>query len=458
MAISQTKPSALKTRPTQSAPRAPLGRRNFLKSSGTAAAAMTAASYSQIMGANERVQIACIGVRGRGKAHIRWFAHDERSEVAAVVDIDQAVVERAAQQTLEFQKRKPVEYEDLRKMLENNSIDAVSVATPNHWHALATIWSCQAGKDVYVEKPASHSIFEGRKMVQAARKYKRIVQVGHQGRSSQHKVRAIELLNDGVIGKLYMARGLCFKRRKSIGAKSASPVPPGVNYDLWLGPSQELDFKENRFHYNWHWYWDFGNGDIGNQGVHEMDIARWGLGKDELPPAVYSSGGHYIYPDDQQTPNTQTAVFEYPDSQIVFEVRGLPTGGEAGMQDPDGNMNTVGNLFFGADGYMTLNSRGFATYLGEKRQPGPSMSAGGERGAHFANFLDAVKSRKHTDLHCDVEEGHLSAALCHMANISYRTNRKLKFDAKAENFPGDDEANKLLKRDYREPFVVPENV
>ena len=455
-------PSAKNTHHAKSASQPPHARRNFLKSSGSAAAALTAASYSQVMGANERVQVACIGVRGRGKSHIREFARDERSEVAAVVDIDQAVAERAAQQTLEHQKRKPAEYEDLRKMLENDSIDAVSVAAPNHWHALATIWSCQAGKDVYVEKPASHSIFEGRKMVEAARKYKRIVQVGHQSRSTQHKVRAIELLREGVIGKLYMARGLCFKRRKSIGAKSASPVPPGVNYDLWLGPSQEIDFKENRFHYNWHWYWDFGNGDIGNQGVHEMDIARWGLGKEELPPAVYSSGGHYIYPDDQQTPNTQTAVFEYPDSQIVFEVRGLITGGEAGMQDKTGNMNVVGNLFFGADGYMTVNHRGFATYLGEKREPGPAMSFAEEQGwssaGHFANFLDAVKSRKHTDLHCDVEVGHLSAALCHMANISYRTNRKLKFDAKTERFPGDDEANKLLKRDYREPFVVPRNV
>jgi len=462
MPIFRTSSSAAKTDPSKSTSPSQLPRRTFLKSSGTAAAAMTAASYSQVMGANERVQVACIGVRGRGRTHIREFARDERSEVAAVVDIDQAVAERAAQQTLELQNRKPTEYEDLRKMLEDKSIDAVSVAAPNHWHALATIWSCQAGKDVYVEKPASHSIFEGRKMVEAARKYKRIVQVGHQGRSTQHKVRAIELLRDGVIGKLYMARGLCFKRRKSIGAKSTGPVPPGVNYDIWLGPSQELGFKENRFHYNWHWYWDFGNGDIGNQGVHEMDIARWGLGKEELPPAVYSSGGHYIYPDDQQTPNTQTAVFEYPDSQIVFEVRGLMSGGEADMQTTPDNRNTVGNLFFGADGYMRVNHAGFSTYLGEKHEPGPAMSSAEGRGldsaAHFANFLDAVKSRKHTDLHCDVEVGHLSAALCHLANISYRTNRKLSFDAKTEKFPGDDEANKLLKRDYREPFVVPEKV
>ena len=462
MAISQTSPSAPTTSPTKSESQTPLGRRTFLKSAGTAAATMTAASYSQILGANERVQVACIGVRGRGKTHIREFARDERSEVAAVVDIDQAVAERAAQQTLEHQKRKPAEYEDLRKMLEDKSIDAVSIAAPNHWHALAAIWACQAGKDVYVEKPACHSIFEGRKMVEAARKYKRIVQVGHQSRSMQHKIRAIELLREGVIGKLYMARGLCFKRRKSIGAKATGLVPPDVNYDIWLGPSQELGFKENRFHYNWHWYWDFGNGDIGNQGVHEMDVARWGLGKEELPPAVYSSGGHYIYPDDQQTPNTQTAVFEYPDSQIVFEVRGLVTGGEADMQGSPTNRNVVGNLFFGADGYMTVNHDGFATYLGEEREPGPAMSStwgpGLDSAPHFTNFLDAVKSRKHTDLHCDVEVGHRSAALCHLANISYRTNRKLKFDSRTERFQGDDEANKLLKRDYREPFVVPESV
>ena len=298
-------------------------------------------------------------------------------------------------------------------------------------------------------------------MIEAARKYRRIVQVGHQGRSVAHKRRAVELLREGVIGKLYMARGLCFKRRPSIGVKATSPVPPGTNYDLWLGPSQAIDFQENRFHYNWHWHWHFGNGDIGNQGVHEMDIARWGLGVDALPPAVYSDGGHFIYPDDQQTPNTQQAIFDYGYAQVVFEVRGLLTGGEAGMTPP-GAQNTIGNIFFGSDGYMTVDGRGFKVFLGEERQPGPLMKAvegpGRITTPHIENFLQAVRSRKAEDLHCDIEVGHLSAALCHMANISYRLERKLPFDAATETFPGDAEANKMLTRDYREPFVVPDKV
>ncbi len=435
------------------------GRRSFLRTSGTAVAALTAASYSRVKGANERVNVAVIGVRGRGRDHIEAFAENPAADVFAVVDIDQAVSERAAQETLKLQGRKPKEYKDLRKMLEDKSVDAVSIATPNHWHALATIWACQAGKDVYVEKPASHNIFEGRKMIEAARKYQRIVQVGTQGRSIQHKRRAVELLRDGVIGKLYMARGLCFKRRLSIGSVPPSQPPAGVDYDLWLGPAQEVEFKQNRFHYNWHWYWTFGNGDIGNQGVHEMDIARWGLGKNELPPVVYSSGGHFIYNDDQQTPNTQTAIFDYDDCQLIFEVRGFATGGEAGMQH---GANTIGNTFFGSEGYMTLDGDGFRTYLGDKRELGPAMfyaeAKPGPAAPHVDNFLQAVKSRKHTDLNADIGEGHLSAALCHMANISYRTKQRLEFDSRTERFTNSEEANKHLKRDYRAPFVVPEQV
>ena len=439
-------------------------RRNFLRSSGGAAVAMTAVSYSRIQGANDRLQVACIGVRGRGRGHIKEFSHRQETEVAAVVDIDQSVAERAAQYTAQLQGRKPTEYGDLRKMLENKSIDIVTIATTNHWHALATIWACQAGKDVYVEKPASHNIFEGRKMVEAARKYMRIVQVGHQSRSVSHKLRAVKLLREGIIGKIYMARGLCYKRRESIGVRKSSPIPPGVNYDLWLGPSQKIDFKENRFHYNWHWYWHFGNGDIGNQGVHEMDIARWGLGIDELPSSVYSSGGHFLYPDDQQTPNTQQAIFDYDDAQLVFEVRGLLTGSEAELRPTSpGGHAIVGNIFFGSKGYMTVDLQGFKTFLGEKHQPGPSMEAveklhSGETTPHIENFLKAVQSRKFEDLNCDIEVGHLSAALCHMANISYRVGRKLLFDNKSETFPGDHEANKMLTRKYREPFVVPDKV
>ena len=436
-----------------------IDRRRFFKKTGTAVAAISALSYSRVKGANDRVRIGVVGLRGRGRTHIAEFVKNPGAEVAAIVDIDQSVLERQAQSTLKLQGRKPAEYSDLRKMYDDKSIDAVSIATPNHWHALATIWACQAGKDVYCEKPASHNIFEGRKMVEAARKYKRIVQVGMQSRSVEHKVRAIELLREGVIGDIYLAKGLCFKRRKSIGSLQPSPIPSGVEYDIWLGPAQEIDFKENRFHYNWHWYWDFGNGDIGNQGVHEMDVARWGLGKDALPPVVYSSGGHFVYNDDQQTPNTQTAIFDYGDAQLVFEVRGIHTGGEAGMQH---GTNTIGNIFLGSEGYMTVDLDGFRTYLGEKHEPGPAMEFTEKgrwaSGPHFANFLDAVRSRKPSDLHADIEVGHLSAALCHMANIAYRTRERLEFDAKTERFTNSEAANKHLTRDYRPPFVVPDVV
>jgi predicted dehydrogenase len=440
-----------------------MDRRGFLKSSGGAMAALTAAQYSRVKGANERVNVACVGVRGRGKNHIEYFAKNPGSVVATVVDIDQAVGEQAVQHAMKFQSEKPKEAKDLRVMLEDKTIDAVSIATPNHWHALATIWACQAGKDVYCEKPASHNIFEGRKMVEAARKYNRIVQIGHQSRTNAHKIRAMELLREGVIGEVYMARGLCFKRRKPIGHNEATDIPAGVDYEMWLGPAEERAFKENRFHYNWHWYWDFGNGDIGNQGVHEMDIARWGLGKTDLPRFVYSSGGHFISNDDQQTPNTQQAIFDYDDSQIVFEVRGLLTGGEADMQpDLPRDNNTIGNTFLGSEGFMTVNAAGFHTYLGEKHEPGPSMKYQEDgqyaTAPHVDNFLAAVKSRNHRDLTCDVLEGHLSAALCHLANTSYRVQRRLEFDPRTETFVGDSEADKYLSRRYRPGFEVPEKV
>lgn len=436
-----------------------IDRRGFLKSSGSAVAAMSAASYSRVKGANDRLAVGVVGLRGRGKSHIAAFVNNPGAEVTALCDIDQAVLERATTATRKEQNRKPDEYADIRKMLDDKSIDAVSIATPNHWHALMTIWACQAGKDVYVEKPASHNIFEGRKMIEAARKYKRMVQVGTQSRTTIHKIKAVQLLRDGVIGDIYQAKGMCYKRRKSIGSMNPSDVPAGVEYDLWTGPADEVGFKKNRFHYNWHWYWAFGNGDIGNQGVHEMDIARWGLGKNELPPAAFSSGGHFITDDDQETPNTQQAIFDYGDSQLVFEVRGLITGGEAGMQH---GSNTIGNIFLGSKGYMTVDLNGFRTYLGEERELGPSMFYAEDRRwsyfPHFDNFLKAVKTRKHTDLNADIVEGHLSAGLCHLANISFRTKQRIEFDPNTEKITNSAEANKLLTRDYREPYVVPDQV
>ncbi len=426
-------------------------RRSFLLAAG---ASMTAA------GANDRINVGVIGVRSRGREHIEVFGGQPGARVAAVCDIDQAQNERAVQLAEKVQGSKPRTYQDIRRLLEDKEIDAVSIATCNHWHALAAIWACQAGKDVYVEKPASHNIWEGRKMVEAARKYGRIVQTGMQSRSIIHKQRAIELLRQGVIGRIYMAKGLCYKRRKSIGKGADGPVPAGVDYNLWLGPAPMRPFNAVRFHYNWHWFWDTGNGDIGNQGVHEMDIARWGLNKKTLPRKVHSTGGKFGYDDDQETPNTQLATFEYDDCVLVFEVRGLLSGGESSIHW-DGS-NFIGNLFFGTEGFLSVDVNGFQVYLGEERKLAREMSFQEPRAwdttPHMANFLQAMRTRRHTDLTCDIEEGHLSAALCHMANVSYRTGRKLTFDPAAEKFSGDAEANRHLSRVYRAPFVVPEKV
>jgi predicted dehydrogenase len=426
-------------------------RRMFLQT-----ATIGAAASLRAMGANDRVNVAVVGLGGRGRDHMTQYAKQPEARIAALCDVDQAALERGIAFVEKATGSKPKGYSDMRQVFEDKSIDAVSMPVPNHWHALATIWACQAGKDVYIEKPACHNIYEGTKMVEAARKYKRMVQIGSQSRTIAHKQKAVELLQQGVIGKVYLAKGLCYKRRVSIGHKEDAPVPPGVNWDMFLGPAPMRPFNELRFKYNWHWFWDTGNGDIGNQGVHEMDIARWGLGK-EMPKSVVSTGGKYVYNDDQETPNTQIATFDYGDSELVFEVRGLITGDESGLR-ARGN-NTIGNLFYGADGYMVVDGSGFQVYKGEKRDLVMDVKKEGEdTGPHMANFLKAVKSRNYQDLSADVQIGVTSADLCHLANISYRLGRKLAFDPAANRFSSDAEANKMLTRNYRAPYVVPEKV
>ncbi len=427
-------------------------RRSFLMTPGL----FTAAAATSWAGANDRVRMGVVGVRGRGNDHIKFLARIPTAQVAAVCDIDQANVERAQANAEKLGQPKPAGFADMRKLFDDKSIDAVSIANPNHWHALSTIWALRAGKDVYVEKPASHNLSEGRKMVEAARKHKRIVQVGMQSRTTAHKMKAVQLLREGIIGQLYMAKGLCFKRRVTIGKSPDGPVPPGVNYDAWLGPAPQRPFNPNRFHYNWHWFWDYGNGDIGNQGVHEMDICRWGLGLQEHPRKVTSTGAKFVYDDDQETPNTQYAVFDYGKIQIHFEVRGLITNSE-GSVSFDGN--TIGNIFYGSNGYLCVDSKGFQVYTGEKHSLAMDEKAQGEiwdTRPQFENFLSAVRSRKREDLAGDILEGHLSTSLCHLANISYRTGRSLKFDPAAETFSGDAEANRLLTRNYRAPYTIPE--
>lgn len=429
-------------------------RRTFLYTAGAAAVSTTA---SHLRGADEKINVAVIGLGGRGRAHMTEYCRLPDARVAAVCDVDQAALERGQALVEKLTGQKPKGYPDMRQVFDDKEVQAVSMPLPNHWHALATIWACQAGKDVYVEKPACHNPFEGRKMVEAARKYKRMVQIGSQSRTIPHKIKAMQLLHDGAVGKVYLAKGLCFKRRKSIGHKPDGPVPPGVDWDKFLGPAPMRAFNENRFKYNWHWFWDTGNGDIGNQGVHEMDIARWGLGQDGMPKSVVSTGGKYIYDDDQETPNTQIATFDYGDAELMFEVRGILTGPEGGLQIRGGN--TVGNLFYGSDGWMAVDGAGFQVYKGEKNELAmEEKAARGDTGPHMENFLAAVRSRNYQDLHADVQIGVTSADLCHLANISYRLKRKLDFDPAAARFVRDEEANRMLTRPYRAPYIVPEKV
>ena len=365
------------------------------------------------------------------------------------------------------------------RVFDDKDVHAVVMPLPNHWHALATIWACQAGKDVYIEKPACHNPFEGQKMIEAARNYNRIVQVGAQNRSTPHYMKAIDLLHRGEIGKVYLAKGLCYKWRPSIGHKADGPTPAGLDWDEFLGPAPMRTYNESRYRYNWNFFWDTGNGDIGNQGIHEMDAARWGLGKQGMPERVVSTGGKYIFDDDQETPNTQHATVGFGDSEIEFEVRGLSTGSEGGL-GPDtylrdlspgmrsflGRMGmmkggfVIGNLFYGSEGWMALNAVGFHVYKGphsEKVMDGkPAMVNDGFESAntvlHMENFLAAVRSRNYKDLNADIAEGVPSANLVHLANASYRLKRELKCDG------SDAEANALLTRQYRAPYVVPDKV
>jgi len=435
-------------------------RRDFVKSSAGAAVAGTLGFNikATAKSPNDTIHIAVVGFNGQGGTHIRNYLKMQNVEVAALCDVDASVLAKGVATVEKASGKKPMTFVDIRKLLDDKSIDAISIATPNHWHSLMGIWACQAGKDVYVEKPCSQTYWEGRQLVAAARKYNRIVQHGTNSRSSVALREAMQLLRDGVIGDVYMSRGLCFKWRDTIGKKQDAPVPEGVEYDLWLGPAPKRPFNPNRFHYNWHWNWDYGNGDLGNQGIHEMDICRWGLGVTS-PTKVSSMGGHFMFDDDQQTPNTQVATFEFnKDGKkvfLVYEVRHWMTNHEAGIGEGK-DSNTIGNIFYGSKGYMAIEGyTSYKVFLGREQQPGPSKVAGGST---WENFIQAVRSRKQADLHAEIEEGHLSSSLVHLANISYRTGRTINFDPAKEQIINDAEAAKMLRRQYRDPFVVPEKV
>ncbi len=399
-------------------------------------------------GPNDTVRMAVCGVNSRGKEHISGWSHLKDVRITTICDVDLRAAGRGAKMVEQKSKTAPKIVQDIRRLLDDKSIDAISIATPNHWHALATIWACQAGKDVYVEKPVSHNVSEGRRMVESARKHERIVQTGTQCRSHKGIQDAIAFLRSGKLGQIYMAKGLCYKPRGSIGQKPDSKAPSEVDYNIWLGPAPERPFNENRFHYNWHWNWDYGNGDLGNQGIHQMDLARWGLGKNEFPKAVVASGGRFGYSDQGQTPNTLHVGFEFDDCELQFEVRGLLTNDEAQVK--------IGDIFYGTEGVLAITSyTNWQSFLGPKLEKGPGGSGGGD---HFANFIKAVRARDSKILAADIEEGHLSSAYCHLGNIAYRLGRKLRIHPSTESFEGDSEADAMLTREYRAPFVVPAKV
>jgi predicted dehydrogenase len=451
--------------------------------------AATLALGGKVLGANDRVRVAICGVRGRGNDHIRGYSKVPNAEIAALCDVDESVLSQRQATVEGLGMAKPKGYGDVRKLLEDKDIDAISIATPNHWHSLIAIWAVQAGKDVYVEKPCSHNFFEGRQLVRAVKKYNRICQHGSQSRSNPGMIEAIHKVQSGTIGDVYLARALCYKWRNTIGHASPEPVPAGVNYDLWTGPAPMKPFTRNRFHYNWHWIWDTGNGEIGNQAIHELDIARWGLGV-RFPTMVSATGGHFMFDDDQETPNVLNAIYYFDGADgkrkmMEMEVRHWITNHEAeigtgaygktevpaaglaasnpraagqksALGPQDSKTNTIGNIFYGSNGYLGIDGYdAYKTWLTNQAEPGPSGKATGD---HFANFIDCVRSRRAEDIHCPIEEGHVSTTLVHLANASYRLGRTLKFDPVQEQVIDDEEANRMLRGTYRAPYVVPEEV
>lgn len=447
--------------------------------------ALSAASAVRVWGANEKVNIGIVGLGGRGSSHLNSYTGIAEAQVVGLCDVNQAARERAQGVLARKSLEKAAEFGDMREMYADPKVEAVSIATPNHWHALSAIWAMRAGKDVYGEKPASYNIYEGMRMIQVQRETKRLMQVGSQHRSWPFKVKAIAALQQGLIGKLYMAKGLCYKLRPSIGHTPDSPTPPGLNWDLFLGAAPMRPFNQKRFAYYWHWFWDTGNGDIGNQGVHETGIARWALGDPIWPKTAMAFGGKFGLDDDTETPNTLTAGFNYGEAQLVVEVRGRSTNGEGVRQarvvtagptptaaPPGAPAPTqvgsaanpinvgVGNLFYGSEGWAAMNDQGFQAYKGDSSElimeERNDRSSGDPTGLHMRNFLAAVKSRSEKDLRDPISNAVPSADLCHLANISYRVGRALNIEpGTTPRFQNDPEATKLMTRPvYRKGYEV----
>jgi predicted dehydrogenase len=488
----------------------PMNRRSFLRTTalGATALSLPACSWARAAGANDAIRVAIVGFGSRGGDHIGGMRKLELQgvRIVALSDVDRKILDAGVES---FAKRgqKVKGYVDFRELLDDAEVDVVTFATPNHWHALNTIWACQAGKDVYVEKPISHNVWEGRQAVNAARKYKRIVQAGTQCRSSYAIRQAVEWVQAGNLGKIEVSRGLCYKPRRSIGkADGTQSIPAEIDYDLWCGPAPKVPLRRKRLHYDWHWVWDTGNGDLGNQGIHQMDIARWFLGEDELSPVVFSVGGRLGYEDDGETPNTQFVYHGYKKAPLIFEVRGLPRAREF---QTDKGWNGNMDKFLGASIGVIVHCEGgnvlvpdYTSAIAYDKE-GKEIQKWSGADDHYENFIKAVKSRKAKELNSDVLEGHLSSALCHTGNISHVLGARSEpgaireairgepaametFERMAEHLklngldldgaakltlgpvlamnPGKEvfrknpAADALLTRPYREPFVVPKRV
>jgi predicted dehydrogenase len=409
-------------------------------------AALTAASYSKVLGANDDIRVAVVGFRGRGRGHIGNFNKPGKgSRVVALCDIDEKVLNKELE-NLKKDGQDVDSYIDFRKMMDDKNIDAVSIATPEHQHVPVGAWAIIAGKDIYIEKPMTHTVAEGRYMVNLAKKYNRIVQHGTQKRSSEGVQEGIAFIKSGQLGKCRVAKAINCQRRGPIGRKPDKPTPPHIHYDLWLGPAPVRPFNENRYHYKWHWWWDYGSGDCGNDGSHQIDIARWGLGVN-LPKAVTCSGGQLWYDDDHETPDTQMATFEYDEGHIVYEMRLWTPYKQEGHDN--------GNIFYCDKGWVSIGRKGWAAFNDDGEKVG---GAGKGDEDNFGVFLKAVRSRKNSDLTADVLEAHYTSLLCHSANVAMRAGKRLVFDPKTEMFVGDGavEANKLRTKEYRKGFELPE--
>jgi predicted dehydrogenase len=439
-------------------------RRRFLSTAALATVgfSLPARIHSAAQGSNSDIRIGVVGFNGRGKDHIANYLKLPGVRIAALCDVDPEVLNAGVAQ-LRSKGANPAAYTDLRKLLESGEIDAVSIATPNHWHALGAIWSCQAGKHVYVEKPVSHTVWEGRQIVHAAAQHRRVVQMGIQSRSGAGIAAALRWAAEGHLGKIRSVTGLCYKRRPSIdSAGSIRPHPEGLDYDLWCGPAPKADVRRKKFHYDWHWLWDFGNGDLGNQGVHQMDIARRFLGEPGLPPSVLMLGGRLGYSDDGETPNTALVLHNYAKAPLLFEVRGLPSKPDSKEMDQEFG-SSVGVVAHYEKGRIVCPNYSDAAAFDDSgkqilafgktalpKDPANSVqlieSETADLQNHYANFLRAVHANAPEILNGPIREGHISSALCHIANISYRLGKPMPVDVAREKLGSIPEAKEAFDR------------